>query len=99
MTADALSLRAVAQELGVTYDWLQRHWRGLPGFPPPYIGAGRGERPRWWRQAILDFKAGRRFSPAAPAEAPPSARVEIANDLHPQSPTDLTAALLAAAGG
>lgn len=98
MSGDALSLRATALELGVTYDWLQRHWRTLPGFPRPYLGAGPGERPRWWRQAILDFKAGRRF---APAEAPPAPRhaAPAANDLHPQPLADPVAALLAAAGG
>jgi hypothetical protein len=98
MPPDALDLRACAAELGVTYGWLQRSWRTWPGFPRPYKGEGKGERPLWWRQAIGEFKAGRRFIAGAPAEAPPSA-VSIANDTHPAPPPDPVARALAAMGG
>jgi len=97
MPGDALSLREAADELGVTYDWLQRHWRETPGFPRPYIGGGHGQRPRWWRQAVLDFKAGRAF-PAGAAPAPPSTVVAIANDPEPLRPSDRVGALLAGLG-
>lgn len=95
---DALDLRACADRLGVTYDWLQRSWRGWPGFPRPYKGEGRGQRPLWSRDVIDAFKAGRRFDAAAPAAAPPSA-VPVANDLHDAPPTDPVRRLLAAMGG
>lgn len=98
MPPDALDLRACAAELGVTYGWLQRHWRSTPGFPRPYKGEGRGERPLWWLDAIRDFKAGRRFDAGAPAAAPPSF-VPVANDVTAAPPPDAVARLLAAMGG
>lgn len=100
MTApDALDMNGAAALLGVTYDWLQRHWRALPGFPPPYKGGGKGQRPLWARAAILDYIGGRRWTPATHALAPPSAAYAVANDLTPLPIADPVAALLAAAGG
>ncbi len=98
MSPDVLTLRDVAGLLGVSYDWLQRHWRTLPGFPPPYLGGLPGQRPRWWRQAILDFQAGRRFAPADPLPVAPSAAFPIANDTAPRRADPDVDALLAAAG-
>jgi hypothetical protein len=98
MAPDVLSLSGVAAELGVSYDWLQRHWRTLPGFPPPYLGGRPGERPRWWRQAIADFKAGRFFLPADPVAVAPSAAFPAANDTAPRRADPDVDAVLAAMG-
>ncbi|GAW42450.1 hypothetical protein SH203_02866 [Brevundimonas sp. SH203] len=96
---DVLDLRGVAQVLGVTYDWLQRHWRTEPGFPPPFKGAGKGQRPLWARAVILEYRLGRRWAAEAPAQVAPSAAFAVANDLvhHARQPD--VDALLAAAGG
>ena len=59
---DVLDLHGVAALLGVSYSRLQRSWRTLDGFPPPFLGGGKGERPRWARQAVLDFINGRRWA-------------------------------------
>ncbi len=100
MTApDVLDLHGVAGELGVTYGWLQRSWRTVPGFPPPFLGAGPGQRPRWALAAIRDFKTGRRWVAADAVPIAPSAHFPVANDLTRQPVTPDVAALLAAAGG
>lgn len=96
---DALDLHGVAAELGVTYGWLQRSWRTLPGFPPPYLGAGHGQRPRWARQAITEFKLGRRWSATEAPPVAPSATHPAANDAVRVPISDPLAALLTAAGG
>lgn len=96
---DVLDLHGVAVQLGVTYGWLQRSWRTIPGFPPPYLGAGPGQRPRWALAAITDFKAGRRWAPADAAPVALSARFRVANDQAHQPVTPDVADLLAAAGG
>lgn len=96
---DVLDLHGVAARLGVSYATLQCGWRTLPGFPPPFIGAGKGQRPRWALQAIIDFKAGRRWSAADAAPVALSHQFPIANDTVPIAVTDPVAALLAAAGG
>ena len=96
---DALDLHGVAGELGVTYDFVQRNWRRLPGFPPPYLGGGKGQRPRWARSAITEFKQGRRWAAADLAPVAPSAAKPIANDPVRVAPPDTVAALLTAAGG
>lgn len=59
---DVLDLRGAAAELGLTYDWLQRHWRTEPGFPPPFKGARKGQRPLWARQVIVQYKTGHRWA-------------------------------------
>lgn len=100
MTApDALDLNGAAALLGVTYDWLQRHWRTLPGFPPPYLGGGKGQRPRWARAAIDEYKMGRRWSADALAPQALSHKFSPANDAVRAPISDPVAALLAAAGG
>lgn len=93
---DALDLHGVAALLGVTYDWLQRHWRTLPGFPPPFLGGGKRQRPRWARASITDYMLGRRWAPGEAAAAPPAAT--IANDAVRTPPTDRVSTLLALAG-
>lgn len=96
---DALDLHGVAARLGVSYSQLQRTWRTIDGFPPPYLGGGKGERPRWARQAVIDFMHGRRW---AATEAPPvalSGAKAPANDAVRRPPPDTVAALLFAAGG
>ena len=100
MTApDALDLRGCADAMGVTYDWLQRHWRSIPGFPPPYVGGGKRQSPRWAAKAIAGYMAGRRWSADAPAIAAPSFQFPAANDVVRAPVSDPVAALLAAAGG
>lgn len=96
---DVLDLRGVAAQLGVSYAALQTGWRTLPGFPPPFLGAGKGERPRWAFKAIQDFKLGRRWTPADAAPVARSHQFPVANDPVPQPISDPVAALLAAAGG
>lgn len=96
---DVLDLHGVAAALGVKYGYAQANWRSIPGFPPPFIGAGPGQRPRWSAQAIADFKAGRRWAPADAAPIAGSARFPGANDTVHQPATPDVAALLAAAGG
>lgn len=98
MPPDALDLRACAAELGVTYGWLQSHWRSWSGFPRPYKGEGRGQRPLWSLAAIREYKAGRRFDVVDTAAAPPSA-VPIANDAVHAPPPDPVLRLVAAMGG
>jgi len=100
MTApDVLDLHGVAVELGVTYGWMQRSWRCIPGFPPPFLGGGKGRRPRWARAVILEFRLGRRWGADAPAIPAMSHQFPVANDTVRGPITDPVAALLAAAGG
>lgn len=100
MTApDALDLHGAAARMGVTYGWLQSNWRCIPGFPPPYIGGGKGQRPRWAAEAIDQFKLGRRWSADAPATPARSHQFPVANDTVRAPISDPVAALLAAAGG
>ena len=96
---DVLDLHGAAEQLGVTYGWLQTNWRSEPGFPPPFLGGGKGQRPRWALQAIRDFKTGRRWDASEAAPVAPSAAHPVANDPHPTPISDPVAALLAAAGG
>lgn len=95
---DVLDLRGMARELGVSYATLQANWRKTPGFPPPFWGAGPGQSPRWARAAVEAFKQGRRWNATDPVPVPDSARHAVANDTTPQPVSDVTAALLAAAG-
>lgn len=96
---DALNLHGVAALLGVSYSALQRSWRTLDGFPPPYLGGGKGERPRWARQAVVDFMNGRRWTATEAPPVAPSADRTAANDLVRVPIPDTVAALLTAAGG
>ena len=96
---DALDLHGVAVLLGVSYSQLQRTWRTIDGFPPPYLGGGKGERPRWARQAVIDFMHGRRWAATDPVLVAPSAAKPAANDPVRLPITDTVAALLTAAGG
>lgn len=96
---DALDLTGCAADLGVSYDWLQRHWRRLPGFPPPYVGGGKGQRPLWSRSVVAEYKAGRRFAADAAPTLAPSFQFPPANDAVRAPVSDPVAALLAAAGG
>lgn len=96
---DVLDLHGAADELGVTYDWLQRNWRTEPGFPPPYKGARPGQRPLWARGVIGDYKLGKRWAVGASAVVAHSAAFPVANDLVPTPASPDVDALLAAAGG
>lgn len=99
MTAsDVLDLRGVAAQLGVTYDWFQRHWRTLDGFPPPYLGGGKGQRPRWLRAAVIDYQLGRRWTDSTAPATPLSAGIAPANDPAPMPMPDRASALLAYLG-
>ncbi|MFN4288937.1 MAG: hypothetical protein ACK4E3_10635 [Brevundimonas sp.] len=62
----SVGLRQAAHLLGRSYDWLQRHWRTLDGFPRPVLGASPRARPLWPAWAILDWRDGRRFAPDVP---------------------------------
>lgn len=96
---DVLDLRGLAAQLGVSYATVQTGWRSLPGLPPPFIGGGKGQRPRWSLQAVQDFKAGRRWAPAEAAPVARSHQHPVANDLVAAPIADPVAALIAAAGG
>lgn len=107
MTAD-VDLHGAAALVGRSYSWFQKHWRDLrhegtgEAFPRPYIGGGRGQKPRWIRAAIDAWKlgaaapAGPQTSADLPQRAPSAA---AANDARPRSPNDRASALRAAAGG
>lgn len=107
MTED-VDLHGAAALLNRSYDWLQRRWRTLPGFPPPFTGAEPRGRPQWRRVDVLSYKAGRRWSPgpgpAAGVDAPPKPPAAVAppaspaNDTHPHPPSDRVQALLAFGG-
>lgn len=99
LPADVLDLRGVAARLGVGYHWLQANWRSLDGFPPPFLGGGKGQRPRWALRAIMEFRDGRRWAASEAAPVALSAALPVANDPHPAPISDPVAALLAAAGG
>lgn len=99
LPADVLDLRGVADRLGVGYHWLQSNWRTLDGFPPPFLGGGKGQRPRWALRAVNDFINGRRWAAHEAAPVAPSAARPVANDPVPTPLADPVAALLAAAGG
>lgn len=96
---DVLDLHGVADELGLTYDWLQRHWRTEPGFPPPFKGSGKGQRPLWAKQVIGEYKLGKRWAVGAAAVVAHSAAFPVANDIMPTVAHPDVDALLAAAGG
>lgn len=96
---DVLDLRGAAARLGVGYDWLQSNWRTLDGFPPPFLGGGKGQRPRWALAAIDQFKNGRRWLAHDAAPVALSASRPVANDVTPTPISDPVAALLAYAGG
>lgn len=107
-----VDLHGAAAMLHRSYHRFQKAWRGLPGFPPPFIGSAKGQRPFWRRDDIEAWKAGARW-PLTPSEgvATPGhlAQREAAepapnapsNDLRPppMHPADRAAHLLAAAGG
>ncbi len=99
LPADVLDLKRAAHELGVSYHWLQSHWRTVEGFPAPFFGQGKGQRPRWSRKAILEYRDGRRWTHEERAPSPPSRVMPPANDPRPTALADPAAALLAAAGG
>lgn len=91
--------------LGRSYSWFMRSWRkhrhpgtGAP-IPPPFVGAGRGERPRWTLASLEAWKAGDVAASAQGGTGGYPAQREAANDARPRPATDRAAALLAAAGG
>lgn len=97
-SADVVDLHGAAAELGVGYHYLQSNWRSLEGFPPPFIGGGKRERPRWDVSVIREYRRGRRW-PAGVATAAPLGAVPAANDPAQYTPpADPVSALLAAAG-
>ncbi len=103
-----VGLAGASALVGYSYDHLQRNWRAMAkaeGFPPPYIGRGKGQHPRWLTAAIEAWKAKRSgdagaFSnvqlaqPDTPKPAANDARAEVFS-----AADDPVAALLAAAGG
>ncbi len=93
---DVRDLRGAAVVLGVKYGWLQRHWRTEPGFPPPFVGGGKGQSPRWALAALNDFKQGRRWSPTEAAPVARSAAYAPANDPVRVPISDDVAALISA---
>lgn len=95
---DVADMRRAAEELGWSYNQFQTAWRTIEGFPAPFVGAGRGERPRWSLPAIREFKAGRRWPAHASGPVAASAHLPIANDPVPRPIPDAAAALLAFAG-
>ena len=110
MTQD-VDLAGAAALLHRSYSWLQENWRRLAaeeGFPLPYVGAEKGGRPWWTREAIDAWKARRCGLPSqVPGQSPdlhraqPDPLAHPANDPAPTRPHagDRVSALLAAAGG
>jgi len=97
-----LDLHGVAALLHRSYAWVQRNWRDLDGFPPPFVGGQPGGRP-WWRAVDIEaYKAGQRW-PSTPTTVDNLAQREprpaVANDPKPHPPAHGVAALLRAAGG
>lgn len=103
-----VGLAGAAGLCGVSYDTLQRRWRAMvdeEGFPSPYWGVRRGERPHWLRAGIVAWMEARSLGEAVRPDAPP-AQVERpnrpANDAAAQQnsrrPDRVSALLLAAAG-
>lgn len=102
---DVLDLALLAVKLNLSYDTVQGGWRAWvrdEGFPTPFLGARRGQRPRWLASAI-DAWLARRSGLAAPSTdidgAQRRAAITPANDPLPTGPRGRAAKLLAAAGG
>lgn len=99
LPADVVDLRGAAAQLGVGYHYLQSNWRSIDGFPPPFIGGGKGGRPRWARACVDEYKRGRRWAAGSAAPVALSAAHPVANDpMEFTPPSDPAALLLAAAG-
>ena len=106
--SDVLDLARLAARLDLSYDTVQGGWRAWvldEGFPPPFLGAGRGQRPRWLAPAIDAWLARRSGLAGASACLTPSDAAQRdtlahpANDPLPTGPKGRAAKLLAAAGG
>lgn len=96
-----VDLHGAAALLHRSYHSVQKTWRKLPGFPPPFIGGGKGERPWWVAEDIEAYKRGRRWPAAGEGQAAPAPdAAPIANDPTPRRVrTDPVNRLRAAAGG
>jgi len=103
---DTVGLAGAAALVGLEYDYLQRHWRAMvqgEGFPAPFHGVRKGQRPRWLVAALVAWMEARSAGqitplrvvappqPARPANAPAAEQ--------PRHSADRVSALLAAAGG
>ncbi|WP_443749674.1 hypothetical protein [Asticcacaulis solisilvae] len=73
-----VSLVQLADIIGRSYEWTRENWRSIEGFPPPFIGRGKYQRPRWRMADVRDFMSGKSFSEVAPSananEAEPTGR-------------------------
>lgn len=103
-----VGLAGAAAVCGVSYDYLQRHWRQLvdeAGFPPPYLGWSKGKHPRWATKRLAEWIEGHGRGERAVGiggipqlDAPkPAANDAVRKDF--LAADDPVAALLAAAGG
>ncbi|MHB8286664.1 MAG: hypothetical protein ACYDD1_18575 [Caulobacteraceae bacterium] len=97
-----VDLQLAAALLHRSYAWMAENWRRLvneEGFPEPFVGKAKNQRPWWRRSAIEAWKDGARFSGSAPEVK----REELspANDpvRAPRKGNSVVEALLAAAGG
>jgi len=104
--ADTVGLAGAAALVGLSYDYLQRHWRALEaseGFPSPFLGARKGQRPRWLVSALLAWMEARSAGQITPLRVvAPAQPTRPANDPAAEQPrhsADRVSALLAAAGG
>jgi hypothetical protein len=103
-------IAAAAAALHRSKDWLQRNWRGLPGFPPPFVGGEKGGRP-WWRAADVEaWKGGKRWDDQGRAASSSEALGQLEsptnvvtlrpdNDPIPAPRGSVASRLIAAAGG
>ncbi len=100
-----VGLADAADQVGLTYDYLQRHWRRMvdeEGFPQPYKGNAPGAHPRWLRAPLIAWMERRSgASPSVPVTQLDRAGT-AANDVegdHVAVKSDVVDELLTAAGG
>jgi len=91
----SLNLEQVAVRIGKSYDWMQKHWRTIPGFPMPFVGAAPHQRPRWAEPAIDHFMMTAGLTQPVIPPVPPASPTSPANDPRPSR----MQRLLKAAGG
>lgn len=78
--SDTQDLTQLATRLDRSVSWTQKNWRTIAGLPAPFIGAAKGQHPRWRTSDLDRFFRGEATN-AGPAPA---------NDPFPRAPVPKT---------